>query len=161
MLGAAMRDLFSPSNLPNSVSDESVDSFLSRRFGSRFARDLGSALVHGIYAADSRELSVRAAFPSLWNAHSRGGGSVIRSMFTRSLQSRLTPEQEYVLGALPSFMKNVSAFSFRHGVSQLVETLKQRLLATENVEILHAPVAELRCTGRQFQVGLLPIGFMV
>jgi protoporphyrinogen/coproporphyrinogen III oxidase len=33
--------------------DEPVDSFFSRRFGDAFAHTLGSALVHGIYAADS------------------------------------------------------------------------------------------------------------
>jgi len=33
------------------------------RFGETFARGFGSVLVHGIYATDSRKLSVRAAFP--------------------------------------------------------------------------------------------------
>ena len=57
--------------------DESVDSFFSRRFGDAFARTLGSALVHGIYAADSRLLSLRAAFPQLRASEARGKGSVI------------------------------------------------------------------------------------
>ena len=48
-----------------------------RRFGAAFARTLGSALIHGIYAADSRKLSVRAAFPMLRASERRGNGSVV------------------------------------------------------------------------------------
>ena len=57
--------------------DESVDAFFTRRFGAAFARTLGSALVHGIYATDSRKLSVRAAFPMLRVSEQRGNGSVV------------------------------------------------------------------------------------
>ncbi|KAI0302419.1 hypothetical protein B0F90DRAFT_1837216 [Multifurca ochricompacta] len=57
--------------------DESIDSFFARRFGDAFARTLGSALVHGIYAADSRRLSVNAAFPALCASEARGNGSVV------------------------------------------------------------------------------------
>ena len=45
--------------------DESVDEFLTRHFGIDFAQLFGSALIHGIYAADTRMLSVRATFPVL------------------------------------------------------------------------------------------------
>lgn len=48
--------------------DVDVDTFIKAKFGEEFARLFASALIHGIYAADSRLLSVRASFPSLWNA---------------------------------------------------------------------------------------------
>jgi len=37
-------------------------------------------MVHGIYAADSRNLSVRSAFPFLWEAEKRRG-SVVGALF--------------------------------------------------------------------------------
>jgi hypothetical protein len=58
VLRSVLSEPFARANTPADDSDESVDAFFTRRFGATFARTLGSALVHGIYAADSRELSV-------------------------------------------------------------------------------------------------------
>ena len=66
-----------PASADDDEDDESVDAFFTRRFGAAFARTLGSALVHGIYATDSRKLSVRAAFPMLRVSEQRGNGSVV------------------------------------------------------------------------------------
>src|SRR6185437_4646091 len=104
LVSSVLRDMLIWSNRPAGIDDESVDSFLSRRFGPKFARIFGSALVHGIYAADSRLLSVRAAFPSIWDAHIRGGGSVARSMLNRSAAIGPTKET-YSLGGTLDFMK--------------------------------------------------------
>ncbi len=79
---------------------------------------LGSALVHGIYAADSRVLSVRAAFPSLWDAETRGHGSIVRGFF-RAQALPSTPPQTYDVGDVSEHMKGVSAFSFREGMESL------------------------------------------
>ena len=40
----------------------------------------------GVYAADARKLSVRAAFPTLWEMEERGRGSVVRGSFSRPKQ---------------------------------------------------------------------------
>jgi oxygen-dependent protoporphyrinogen oxidase len=66
-----------------------------RRFGEPFARTFGSAMVHGIYAADSRILSVRAAFPTLWDAEEKGGGSIIRGLLR--MNDRDEAAVDYVL----------------------------------------------------------------
>jgi len=57
-------------NRPQHILDESVDSFLSRRFGDTFALEFGSA---GSWSLCRRfpQLSVKAAFPSLWHAEER------------------------------------------------------------------------------------------
>ncbi|KAF8270436.1 hypothetical protein EI94DRAFT_1722666 [Lactarius quietus] len=75
VLRSVLSESFVPASIPD--ADESVDAFFTRRFGAAFARTLGSALVHGIYAADSRRLSVRAAFPMLQACERRGNGSVV------------------------------------------------------------------------------------
>jgi oxygen-dependent protoporphyrinogen oxidase len=120
------------------IEDESVDEFLSRRFGSEFARIFGSALVHGIYAADSRELSVRAAFPSLWDAEERGRGSLVTG-FLRP--SRVSPTAEvgdpaYQLGDVEERMRGVSVYSFSQGIGVLVDALLRELRTRRNVRLL-------------------------
>jgi oxygen-dependent protoporphyrinogen oxidase len=117
--------------------DESVDSFLSRRFGDAFARTLGSALVHGIYAADSRRLSVRAAFPSLCESEARGNGSVIwgtlgpRAWFGEAArqkrQKAQAQEEEEAWDVDREWEARVRAaalLSFREGTQTLVGALE-------------------------------------
>lgn len=67
-------------NRPSMEIGESVDSFLTRQFGETFARRFGSASVHGMYATDFRKLSVRAAFPTIWDVEERGRGSITREI---------------------------------------------------------------------------------
>jgi protoporphyrinogen/coproporphyrinogen III oxidase len=129
-----LKEPFKFSNRQAGARDESVDSFLSRRFGETFARIFGSALVHGIYATDSRNLSVRAAFPFLWEAEERGWGSVVRGFL---LPSKRKPDQDtYDLGRTLELMHQVSVYSFKDGIQSLTNALETRLLATENVDII-------------------------
>ena len=115
--------------------DESVDDFLSRRFGRKVARVLGTAIVHGIWAADSRELSVRASFPSLWDVEERGWGGVMRGIL-RGLPRTLAEGEKYEVGELLHRLKGVSVFSFRHGMESLPKRLLGRLRECPNVQVL-------------------------
>ena len=54
-----VREALRRSNRLEPFEDESLASLMERRFGSEFERNFVSALVHGIYAADSRLLSSR------------------------------------------------------------------------------------------------------
>ncbi|KAF8810047.1 protoporphyrinogen oxidase [Phlegmacium glaucopus] len=134
ILPAVLREPFKLSNRPTGARDESVDSFLSRRFGETFARIFGSALVHGIYATDSRNLSVRTAFPILWEAEERGWGSVVRGFLLPG--KRKSDEDAYDLGKTLELMHNVSVYSFKNGMQSLTNALETRLLATTNVDII-------------------------
>ncbi|EIM88904.1 FAD/NAD-P-binding domain-containing protein [Stereum hirsutum FP-91666 SS1] len=75
------------------ITDETFHSFLSRRFGDAFATKFGSALVHGIYATDSRRLSVQAAFPSLWKLEEKGKGRVALGV-TREIRDSILKRKE-------------------------------------------------------------------
>ncbi|GAA6023654.1 hypothetical protein JCM11491_006187 [Sporobolomyces phaffii] len=57
--------------------DESVDAFFARRFGRPLADELVTAMVHGIYAGDTRRLSVRTVFPQMWEAEREWGSVVV------------------------------------------------------------------------------------
>ena len=131
-----LREPFKPSNRQAGARDESVDSFLSRRFGETLARIFGSASVHGIYATDSRNLSVRAAFPVLWEAEERGWGSVVRGFLLPSKRKSNHHDTTYDLGRTLELMHQVSVYSFKDGIQSLTNALETRLLATKNVDII-------------------------
>ncbi|KAI0641321.1 Protoporphyrinogen oxidase [Trametes meyenii] len=130
----------SPSN------DESLDAFMTRHFGDDFARTFGSALIHGIYATDSRLLSVRAAFPVLPRLEESGKGSIVRGALNemllafrdRKAQRRIAEEQvsAYQLGSLAQRMKGVSVYSFRDGMQTLTDALARYLENQGNVDII-------------------------
>jgi oxygen-dependent protoporphyrinogen oxidase len=135
---------------PLLAEDDSFGALCERRFGPEFARTFASALVHGIYAADARTLSVRAAFPALWDAERRGEGSVVRGMLARMLPFADNGSPivdvgakggEYKVGDVAERMKGVSVFSFREGISALTDALVKALEGTPNVRLVReAPV---------------------
>ncbi|KAF7316518.1 Protoporphyrinogen oxidase [Mycena indigotica] len=133
-------DLFRGWNRPPDIVDESFESFLERRGHPDTARVLGSALVHGIYAADARKLSVRAAFPMLWEYEERGNGRVLWGILRKEKEEeRLKLEQtlaRYELGDMRKTMEGVSVYSFRDGMGTLVEALVKSLKTRPNVRIL-------------------------
>jgi oxygen-dependent protoporphyrinogen oxidase len=57
MRGTLPRFLKEPFVKKASKSDESIHDFVTRRLGTRMASELISAVVHGIYAGDTRKLS--------------------------------------------------------------------------------------------------------
>lgn len=134
------------------IEDESVDSFVSRRFGKGLAENLVSAVIHGIYAGDTRKLSVRAVLPFLWDAE-RIHGSVLRSMLPskRNKRHRALPEAEAAVKAakedrlkeiekelgkdfLDSY-KKISVYSFPDGVQEIVQAFESKLTEYDNVQV--------------------------
>jgi oxygen-dependent protoporphyrinogen oxidase len=78
--------------LPRAVTpDESVINFFSRRLGLEPAQNLVDPFVSGVYAGNPRELSMRAAFPRLWEAEQRHG-SIIRGMLAGSGAQKSKPK---------------------------------------------------------------------
>lgn len=120
--------------------DETVDAFVSRRLGPQLAENVLSALVHGIYAGDTRELSMRAIFPSLWNLEQKHG-SIIKGLIAsmRSVTSTDSLERDKVAEAIPNLaqrMENVSVYSFRNGLEAFPRALENYLRRQPNVELL-------------------------
>jgi oxygen-dependent protoporphyrinogen oxidase len=73
--------------------DESIASFVRRRFGDEAVDYLAEPLLAGIHAGDVDRLSMRALFPRLVEAE-RQAGSVIRSF--RALRARPSPQGAFV-----------------------------------------------------------------
>jgi len=96
----------------NGTADESIASFVRRRFGNEAVDYLADPLLAGIHAGDAERLSMRALFPRLVEAE-RQSGSVIRAL--RRLRVRPSPEGAFV--SLPG------------GTRELVDTLTAMLPA--------------------------------
>lgn len=91
--------------------DESVASFVRRKFGHEILEYLVSPFVSGVYAGDPEKLSLRAAFPTL-DEWEREYGSVVRgAMKARPTERRGPPP----------------LFSFRGGVGMLTRRLAEKI----------------------------------
>jgi oxygen-dependent protoporphyrinogen oxidase len=73
--------------------DESVGTFVRRRFGQEAVDYLAEPLLAGIHAGDVDRLSIRALFPRLLEAE-RQSGSVIRAF--RAMRARPSPQGAFV-----------------------------------------------------------------
>jgi len=98
--------------------DESLASFVSRRFGREALERVAQPLISGVYAADPERLSLRATMPSFLEMEERHG-SVIRAMLR---EQRVWRRPNHESGARYSLF-----VSFREGMQMLVEALAGRL----------------------------------
>ncbi|QDV47058.1 Protoporphyrinogen oxidase [Stieleria neptunia] len=106
--------------------DESLKSFVCRRFGTEMFERLVQPLVGGIYSADPNRLSIAATMPRFLDMEQKYG-SLIRGMLNQRRSSRQPTEKSG--GARDSqFM------TLRGGMSQLIEAL-ERSLPKESVRL--------------------------
>jgi oxygen-dependent protoporphyrinogen oxidase len=124
-----LRDIFGTTRGPE--ADESVASFIRRKFSSTLLDRLVGPFVSGIYAGDPEKLSLRAAFPILYEAE-QASGSIIRGTF-KVLSARkakkaedLSPREKPVLQ------------TFKDGNESLIRALAEALgdQLTCGVEVL-------------------------
>jgi oxygen-dependent protoporphyrinogen oxidase len=114
---------------PGALDDESVHEFFERRFGPDLARYAAGPIVSGVYADDPRTLSVRSAFPALWEAEGRGG-SVIRGFL----------KKKEIVGPKPP-RHRARTLNFKGGLKTLPETLERSLRAMGAEILLSCAVA--------------------
>jgi oxygen-dependent protoporphyrinogen oxidase len=88
-LGARLRLLAEPFAQPHPGLDETVFDFASRRIGRQAAEVLVDAMVTGVFAGDSRKLSLAATFPKMAAMESEHG-SLTRAMVARMRAARRT-----------------------------------------------------------------------
>ncbi|KAJ2540999.1 oxygen-dependent protoporphyrinogen oxidase [Coemansia sp. RSA 1933] len=140
-------------------ADESIHSFISRRFGEDVDNNLASAVMHGIYAADTKELSARALLYPFWLADHTGDTGVLRGLrrvakLSRTYNARFSARDNKEMldhasrrAQNPEFWESIdeaSMYSFRNGMQTLTETLIGKLRSLPNVEITTGqPVSKL------------------
>jgi oxygen-dependent protoporphyrinogen oxidase len=99
------------------AEDETIQAFATRRFGREVAASLVDPVVSGIYAGDAARLSMRAAFPAIWELE-RSHGSLVRGMFAKRRQRA---------NAEPSQRRPGRLVSFADGLETLPEALARAL----------------------------------
>ena len=135
------------------LSDESIGSFISRRFGPGLADNIVSAVLHGIYAGDVYQLSARSLMPLLWR-HETEVESVIVGTWKgysegyeyvpandldlmKTLRLRMLSEDGQPLSGMESFadVRKSSIFTFKKGIGELATRLEHVLEARPIVKI--------------------------
>jgi len=106
-----VRDIFGKSVPPD--GDESVASFIRRKFSDQLLDRLVGPFVSGVYAGDPETLSMRSAFPMVHEAE-KAGGSIVRGMM-RLAKKKTGPRERPTLN------------TFREGNETLVRALANRL----------------------------------
>ena len=132
------------SNAPDG-HDESVGSFVSRRFGPAVADNIVSAVFHGIYAGDIYQLSARSILSRAQKFEQEYGsvlvGSLAESMRKDPLLTstdRMVLEGRALAGPGSELFENIrrsSVFTFKRGIGQLAETLESILVKDPRVTI--------------------------
>jgi protoporphyrinogen/coproporphyrinogen III oxidase len=113
---ALLRDIFGASRAPE--SDESIASFIRRKFSPALLERLAGPFVSGIYAGDPEKLSLRASFPILHEAET-AKGSVVRGL----LDVMKTRREK----AGNTYRERPTLQSFKDGTAALVQALAKRL----------------------------------
>lgn len=108
---ALVRDLVGKSAPPK--ADESVAAFVRRKFSDQLLERLVGPLVSGVYAGDPEKLSVRSAFPQLYEAE-KAAGSIVRGMM-RIAKSKKGPREGATLN------------TFHDGNERLVRALANKI----------------------------------
>jgi len=100
--------------------DESVAAFTLRKFTGELLERLVDPFVSGIYAGDARQISLRAAFPKVYQAE-KSAGSVMRGMIKlrRASGAPATPKG--------SARRRARLISFRSGNETLLRALADQL----------------------------------
>lgn len=130
---------------PDDLHDESIGSFLSRRFGPALTDNLASAIFHGIYAGDLYNLSARSILSGLWQVERRHESIVkglvvqsfgdLRPIATSDLETlRQYQKQPTMVGPLKMAQRS-SVFTFKGGLGDLADGLEAKLLKNAKVKI--------------------------
>jgi len=140
---ATLRILWEPFARRRPEGDESVFDFARRRIGKGAAEILVDAMVTGVFAGDSKELSLAAAFPKM-AAMEAEFGSLTRAMIAKRRQSRAGGAES----GGPAGPSGTLA-TFRGGMGQLATTLASSL--GERLR-LNTPVREILRTSEGFSL---------
>ncbi len=116
---AILRDIFGKSESPE--PDESVAAFIHRKFSDTLLDRLVGPFVSGIYAGDPEKLSLRAAFPILYEAE-KSAGSIIRGAF-KIVKHRKAARR----GAPQSSREKPTLQTFRNGNETLITAIAGKL----------------------------------
>jgi oxygen-dependent protoporphyrinogen oxidase len=143
LLPGAIMEGFRPAR-GRDLEDESVGSFLQRRFGNpNIADNLVSAIMHGIYAGDIYQLSVRSLMPGMWWSEGQFGSltrGFMKAVFDgdhvhnrRDLLEWTDPAKTTEGYPRKGEMRTASVYTLKGGIESLSNALVAALKANPKV----------------------------
>lgn len=123
--------------------DESVFGFASRRIGREAAEILVDSMVSGVYAGDSRKLSLESTFPKMAEME-REHGSLVRALIARRKEAKRAGR-----AGGPSGPAGVLT-SFRDGMESLIDRLAEGI-GNESIR-MRRPVRAIERVGDRYVV---------
>lgn len=127
------------------TEDESIASFVRRKFGTSLLSNLAAPFVSGVYAGDPEKLSLRSAFPQV-HEWEKNQGSLLRGAIRKMRSRPKSPNAQKVRGIC----------SLQRGVGSLFEALGRQLgdsaklgVSVDQVirnDSTHLERFEVRCT---------------
>ena len=144
-ISAALSEVAKPRR-PADLQDESIGSFLTRRFGPNLTDNVVSAVFHGIYAGDIYKLSARSIVPSLWATEWRSD-SIMKGLLEQTFKGTRpiaasdldmikTLQSQPTMSDKLETVKKSSVFTFKGGIGELSDRLESKLDESDNVLIL-------------------------
>jgi oxygen-dependent protoporphyrinogen oxidase len=129
-LKGKLRVLKEPFTKISREDDETIASFGRRHLGTEAQEKLISAMVVGIFAGNSEELSLKSCFPVMKELEKEGNGSLIKAMFKRMKKAK----KDSKVKATPS--GNLT--SYEDGMQSLIDSIEKqiegRILTGKTVE---------------------------
>jgi len=122
--------------------DETIHAFASRRIGREAADVMIDSMVSGVFGGNSRELSLRACFPKMWQMETDHGG-LFRALFAKMREKRRATGP---VGAPAGRLT-----SFKGGCEDLIRGLVDELGSTLRTS---APVSRIRKAAGGYAVSL-------
>ncbi len=101
-------------------SDESIASFVRRRFGGEVLRKIGGPLLGGVFAGDVEQLSIRSTFPQLVDLETRHRSLILGAR--ADMKKRAAARKEGGGGPAPSVFH-----SFPGGLGEFAAALVKRI----------------------------------
>ncbi|MBI5887925.1 MAG: protoporphyrinogen oxidase [Deltaproteobacteria bacterium] len=141
-------ELFIPKR--KETGDESLGGFVTRRLGKEALDKIAEPLVAGVHAGDPATMSVRSSFPKFVQLEEEHG-SLIRGMIKRMALMKKTQKPG---SPLPG-QKLTMFITLKEGLSHLINTLTERILAAGNTAIrTGAAVTGVLEKQGKFEVGI-------
>ena len=123
--------------------DETVHSFGRRRLGAGFARYLLDPMVSGIFAGNTRELSLKAVFPKMIEMENEYGG-LFKALFARRKEAGRNGKKSGGPAGPGAILH-----TFKNGMGELTKSLADKM----NAELrLSAPVKSIESLDGRFAV---------
>lgn len=130
---------------PDSLVDESIGGFIKRRSGGgeKIVDNLVSAMLHGIYAGDVNQLSMRSLLPRMWEAEGKFGS--LTMALRKNNGGKYDPHKktlsldesgEELLGQeLGRKAQEASIYTYRNGMQTLPDALAGVIKGARNADI--------------------------